>query len=88
MDDGQEDALDDPHETLRLVIIGLGIAANLVIVYWQFKDTADMIELRARVRHWWNRTVTQPERWRRDLARMEGETVFEAIEIVEKGKAS
>ncbi len=77
------DEIEDPHETLRLVIIGLGILANVVIVYWQLKDTAEMIEMRAKVRHWWDRTVTQPERWRRQLAKMEAETVFEAIQTVE-----
>lgn len=75
----------DPGEALRLVIIGLGLLANLAIVYWQVKDTADMIELRARVSAWWRRHVSEPERRRRELARMEGETLFEAIQVVEGG---
>lgn len=77
------DDLEDPNETLRLVIIGLGILANIVIVYWQLKDTAEMIEYRARLRHWWERSWAAPERWRRQLARMEAETVFEALTIID-----
>ena len=74
----------DSTEMLRLAIIALGIAANLIVVYWQLKDTADMIEMRAKARAWWERHFAGPERWRRELARMEGETVLEAIQIVEE----
>ena len=85
--EGTVDEFEDPNETLRVLIIGLGIAANLVIVYWQLKDTAEMIAMRARVRHWWDTHWTWPERWRRELARMEAETVFEAMTVLDREKA-
>lgn len=85
MTDAEVDDIDDPTETLRLVIIAIGVAANLAIIYWEIKDTAEMIELRARLRAWWSRRFTEPERRRRALARAEAETVFEAIQVVEGG---
>ena len=74
---------EDPNEWVRLLIIAAGIAANLVIVYWQIKDTADMIEMRAKAKAWWVQHVAGPAAARRNLARMEAETVFEAIQTVE-----
>lgn len=85
MTDNVVDDYDDPTETLRLVIIGVGLVANLAIIYWQIKDTAEMIELRAKLRCWWARRFTEPERLRREMARAEAETVFEAIQVVEGG---
>lgn len=83
-----DEEYDDPNETLRLIVFGVGIVANLVIVYWQLKDTAEMIEMRARMRHWWERTWAAPERWRKQLARMEAETVFEAMTVLDEGGAA
>lgn len=78
-----EETEGDPQEWVRLLIIAAGLAVNLAIIYWQYKDTAEMIELRAKVRAWWDRHVTGPATARRNLARMEAETVFEAIQTVE-----
>ena len=75
-------AEDIVMERIRLLIIGIGIALNVAIVYWQLKDTAPMIELRGRLRNLRAR-MSHPWHQAKSLRRAEGETVWEAIQVVE-----
>lgn len=87
MAEAEVDEYEDPYEAVRIAIIVAGIAANLAIVYWQIKDTPDMIAARARLKAWLDRHFAAPARARKALARAEAETVFEAMQVVDGGAA-
>ena len=78
-----EDEERDPTEAIRVVIMIIGVALNVVIVWDYLKDRPDVMIARQRLKNLWTKHVTNPEKRARDLRRAEGETVFEAINIVE-----
>lgn len=87
MGDPEVDDYDDPTEALRIAVIVLGLALNVAVIYWEMKDTAPMIEARAKLGAWWDRTFLAPRRARRAIQRAENEVVFEAMQVVEGGAA-
>ena len=79
--DTQEEA--DPTEAIRIAIMVVGLALNLWIMWDYMKDRPEVMVTRSRVRAWWDKNVSGPERRARWLRKAEGETVYEAITIVE-----
>jgi hypothetical protein len=82
--DVEEDELErDPTEVLRLIIMGIGLALNAVIMWDFLKERPEVLVMRQRLKNLWARHITNPEKAAKALRRAEGETVFEAINIVE-----
>lgn len=75
----------DATEVIRLVILAVGIALNVVITWDYLKDRPEVMVARQRLASWWHRNITEPARKAKALRLAEGETVFEAINIVEEG---
>jgi hypothetical protein len=73
----------DPTEAIRIFIIMVGLAINVIMVWDYMKERPEVMVLRSRFEKWWENSVTNRERKARALRLAEGETVFEAITIVE-----
>lgn len=83
VEEPEEELRRDPTELIRLLLLGLGLALNLYVLWDQYRDHPEVLVLRHRTHSWWDRTVAGPRRRRRAMRRAEGEVVFEAIQTVE-----
>ena len=66
---------------MALVLMALGL--NLWILWGQVKEEPQWVTLRHRVSQWWRKAVTIPQEQAAKLRKMEAETVFEAIQVVD-----
>jgi hypothetical protein len=72
----------DPTEVIRLMLIGIGLALNVALLYWQFKDTAEVMIWRQRVVNWRKARTDARAKARADRL-AEGHVVLEAMQVVD-----
>ncbi len=79
--------LDDEDESIEIanaVRIGIDVVLTLLCIYvmWGYvKERPEVETARARAAAWWVKVTTEGRR----LKKMENETVFEAIQVVDAG---
>jgi hypothetical protein len=78
----EEDEFTDPTEKIRIAIMVVGLAFNLWLMWDFVKDRPEFTVTRRRVQMWWEQTFTGPAAKVKAMRRAEGETVFEAMQIV------
>jgi len=73
----------DPAEAVRIALLVIGLAFNAWVMWDYIRERPEVMIARRRLEQWWHRRVVAPEQRARDLRRMEGETIMEAMTIVE-----
>lgn len=74
----------DGQVMAEAVRVGIDVVLTLLCIYvmWGYvKERPEVQERQARLSAWWTKTTTEGRR----MKKMENETVFEAIQVVDQG---
>jgi hypothetical protein len=79
----EEEAPRDLSEAVRVGLVLVALALNIWIMWDYVRDRPEILAARGRIVQWWGKVVVTPQAAAARVRKMERETVFEALQIVD-----